>query len=85
LLTLAEGADATDVTESLADGGAAVAANFWSGFAQTLDPAEDPSQWSVEVGEEISDDGETFVAVRDRYRRGRQPHLLPAPERELAG
>lgn len=64
LLTLAEGADATDVSESLADGGAAVAANFWSGFAQTLDPADDPSQWSVEVGEEISDDGKTFVAVR---------------------
>jgi len=64
LLTLAEGADATDVTESLADEGSAVAANFWSGFAQTLDPADDPAEWTVEVGEEITEDGHTFVAVR---------------------
>ena len=64
LLTLAEGADATDVTESLTDGGTAVAANFWSGFAQTLDPAEDTSGWPVEVGEEIEEGGDTFVAVR---------------------
>lgn len=63
LLTLAEGADATDVTDSLADGGEAVAANFWSGFAQTLDPAADTSGWSVEVGEEIAEGEETFVAV----------------------
>lgn len=63
LLTLAEGAHATDVTESFEDGGTAVAANFWSGFAQTLDPVDDTSQWQVEAGEELSEGGETFVAV----------------------
>ena len=63
LLTLAEGADASDVVESLADQGEAVAANFWSGFAQTIAPDDDPAAWEVEVGEETDAGGHTFVPV----------------------
>lgn len=63
LLTLAEGADASDVVESLADQGEAVAANFWSGFAQTIAPDDDPAAWEVEVGEETDAGGRTFVPV----------------------
>lgn len=63
LLTLAEGADATDVVEALEDGGVAVAANFWSGFAQTLEPGDQPENWPVEVGEEVSEGDLVFVPI----------------------
>lgn len=63
LLTLAEGADANDVVGTLADGGAAVAANFWSGFAQTLDPDFDPDALEYEVGDVITEEDREFVLV----------------------
>lgn len=63
LLTLAEGADANDVVVALEDEGEAVAANFWSGFAQTLDPSFDPSSLTLEEGEIITQDGHRFVDV----------------------
>lgn len=63
LLTLVEGADVSEVAEALGDGGDGVAANFWSGFAQTL-PA-DFSADSVELssGAEIVSGEQTFVRV----------------------
>lgn len=63
LVTLAEGADATDVVELLVDGGEGVAANFWSGFAQTLDPSLDTAQITVEAGDATTMGGEEFVFV----------------------
>jgi hypothetical protein len=63
LLTLAEGGDATDVVEALEDGGEAVAANFWSGFAQTLEPGAEPENWPVDVGEEVTEGDLVLVPV----------------------
>lgn len=63
LLTLAEGADATDVVEALEDGGEAVAANFWSGFAQTLEPGDQPENWPIAVGEEVTQGDLVFVPI----------------------
>lgn len=37
LASLAEGASVADVAEALRDGDAVIAANFWSGFAQSVD------------------------------------------------
>ncbi len=62
LLTLAEGADANDVVDALGSG-EAVAANFWSGFAQTLDPAFEPDALELEVGDTITEEGHQYVAV----------------------
>lgn len=63
LLTLAEGGDATDVVEAIEDGGASVAANFWSGFAQTLEPGAEPESWPVDVGEEVAEGDRVLVPV----------------------
>lgn len=64
LLALAEGVDATEVVRALEDDGRAVAANFWSGFAQTLDAGFPPEELFIEAEETESEDGNEFVAVR---------------------
>lgn len=63
LLTLAEGADASEVAEVIGEGADAVAANFWSGFAQTLEPGLDLESFEVSVDDPVTQDGEEFVRV----------------------
>jgi hypothetical protein len=63
LLTLAEGADASEVAEVIGEGADAVAANFWSGFAQTLEPGLDVASFDVSVDDPVTQDGEEFVRV----------------------
>ena len=63
LLTLAEGADASEVVEAVEAGGEDVAANFWSGFAQTLDPGVAVDDFEVSAGEAVTQDNEEFVTV----------------------
>lgn len=63
LLSLAEGADANEVVEALEDGGAAVVANFWSGFAQTLEEGFDPGELELEAGDVITEEDARFVIV----------------------
>lgn len=63
LLTLAEGADASEVLEAIDAGGEAVAANFWSGFAQTLEVGFDPAGLEIVSAEPITEDGQEFVTV----------------------
>lgn len=63
LLALAEGADATEVVEALDEDAGAVAANFWSGFAQTLDPGFSLEDAAIEAGQPLEEGGEEFVAV----------------------
>lgn len=63
LLSLAEGADANDVVAALDDGGVAVVANFWSGYAQTLEEDFDPGELGLEAGEVITEEDVRFVIV----------------------
>lgn len=63
LLILAEGADANDVVDALDEGGETVAANFWSGFAQTLDTSFHPDQVEVDTDGAVTQDGYEFVMV----------------------
>lgn len=63
LLTLAEGADANDVVDALDEDGEEVAANFWSGFAQTLDTSFRPDQIEMETAEVMTESGLEFVMV----------------------
>lgn len=63
LVSLAEGADATEIVEALEEDPDAVAANFWSGFAQTLDPDLDPSAVALQAGERIELEGRVWVPV----------------------
>lgn len=63
LLTLAEGADASDVVEAMEDGGEVVTANFWSGFAQTLDDTLQPGDLETEEGERLSEGEAEFATV----------------------
>lgn len=63
LLALAEGAEINEVVEALDQDAAGVAANFWSGFAQSLDPAFDLEGTTLAAGEELEQGGERFVPV----------------------
>lgn len=63
LLALAEGADANDVVEALEDDGVAVVANFWSGYAQTLEENFDPGELELEAGDVITEEDARFVIV----------------------
>lgn len=63
LLSLAEGADASDVVGAIEAGPGPVAANFWSGFAQTLDEASDPAGGAISAGEESVEGSSRFVEV----------------------
>lgn len=63
LVTLAEGADATDVVDVLEDGGAAVTSNFWSGFAQTLDAETLAANRDIQVAGTTTVDGVEFARV----------------------
>lgn len=63
LFTLAEGADAADVLEAMDAGGDAVAANFWSGFAQAIDADLAAGSVELETGEVVPESGEEFVTV----------------------
>ncbi|MFP3914490.1 MAG: hypothetical protein ACLFWM_06415 [Actinomycetota bacterium] len=63
LLALAEGADVNEVVQALDEDPGGVAANFWSGFAQTLDPSFTLEEASLEAGDTVRRDGESFVAV----------------------
>lgn len=70
LLALAEGADANEVVEALEGDPDGVAANFWSGFAQSLDPERSLSESSVTVGDEVTEGESRFVPVRVAYPEG---------------
>ena len=63
LVSLAEGADATEIVEALEDDPEAVAANFWSGFAQTFDPEFDFQALALEAGDKIELGGRVWVPV----------------------
>lgn len=63
LMVLAEGAELGEVVTSLDEDAAAVAANFWSGFAQSLDPEFDPADASLEEDEPVERGGVTYVPV----------------------
>lgn len=63
LLALAEGAEVNEVVEAIDDDSAGVAANFWSGFAQSLDPSFTLEGSSLVVGDEIEQDGDRYVDV----------------------
>lgn len=63
LLALAEGAEVGEVVDSLDEDATGVAANFWSGFAQSLMPSYDPAAFTVEAGEVQEQDGERYVPV----------------------
>jgi hypothetical protein len=63
LLVLAEGANPTEVVEAIEDDPDAVAANFWSGFAQTLEPEFSLAEATIEAGETLEEGGEEYVAV----------------------
>lgn len=63
LLALAEGAEINEVVEALDADAAGVAANFWSGFAQSLDPSFDLENTTLEVGEELEQGGNRYVPV----------------------
>lgn len=63
LLALAEGAEISEVVEALDEDAAGVAANFWSGFAQSLDPSFDLESTTLEEGEELERGGERYVPV----------------------
>lgn len=63
LVSLAEGADASEIMDAIEDDPDAVAANFWSGFAQTLDPEFDFDAVTLEAGERIELDGHAWVPV----------------------
>lgn len=63
LLALAEGSEISEVATALDEGASAVAANFWSGFAQSLDPSFSLESASLEVGEVTEQDGRRFVPV----------------------
>lgn len=66
LVSLAEGADASEIVGALEEDADAVAANFWSGFAQTLDADFDPDGVALEAGERIELEGRTWVPVTVR-------------------
>lgn len=63
LLALAEGAEVNEVVDSLDEDAAGVAANFWSGFAQSLDPEFTLEGATLGRGEETAQDGEQYVEV----------------------
>jgi hypothetical protein len=63
LLALAEGAEVNEVVEAVDDDTGGVAANFWSGFAQSLDPSFTPEGATIEQGETTESGGERYVQV----------------------
>lgn len=63
LLALAEGAEINELVEALNEDPGGVAANFWSGFAQTLDASFDLEDTTLEAGEELERGGERYVPV----------------------
>lgn len=63
LLALAEGADAAEVLDAIDEGGEAVAANFWSGFAQTLEGEFDSGELEMTVADSVAEGGHEFVIV----------------------
>jgi hypothetical protein len=63
LFTLAEGATATEVATAIEGDSGAVAANFWSGFAQSLPEDFSPSDVSVELVGEGTEGESRFAAV----------------------
>jgi hypothetical protein len=63
LFTLAEGATATEVATAIGEDSEAVAANFWSGFAQSLPEDFSPSDVSVEMVAEGTEGESRFAMV----------------------
>lgn len=70
LLALAEGADPKEVIEALGEDPEGVAANFWSGFVQSLDPELSLSEASVELGDEVTEGEHHFVTADVAYPDG---------------
>lgn len=62
LLTLAEGADTSEVASALADPESPVTANFWSGFAQTLSDPVSLDGVATE-GEVVEEGSRRFLRV----------------------
>lgn len=63
LFTLAEGATPSDVAGSMDEEGEAVAANFWSGFAQSLTDGFGQDESSIELDEEVTEGSTRFAIV----------------------
>lgn len=63
LLVLAEGAEVNEVVQALEEDSAGVAANFWSGFAQSLDASFTLEGSTLEAGDPVEHGGERYVAV----------------------
>ncbi len=62
LLTLVEGANATEVVAALTDEAVQTGSNFWSGFAQTVDGFA-PGSVTVSEGESVTQGHSHFVMV----------------------
>ena len=71
LLALAEGADASEVLDAIDEGGEAVAANFWSGFAQTIEGDFEPDEWEATIADPVTESGQQFVTVTLESADGR--------------
>lgn len=74
LAALAEGASVADVVSGLRDGDAGIAANFWSGFAQSIDGFLDQG---VEVvgSEPVTTQGVDFTIVEIVIGAGDRHHV----------
>lgn len=82
LLTLAEGRDESEVMEVIEGSEAEdVVANFWAGFAQTLDGALTPEETEVTRAEPVVEDGIEFAVVEVAPAGGEtRPFLLRSHE-----
>lgn len=81
LLTLAEGANAADILEAADADSAAVTANFWSGFAQTLEEGLDVGTLEYSTGEPQTVNGIDFVTVTVAGE-GREPQYFVVADRD---
>jgi hypothetical protein len=63
LLTLVEGANASEVAGALIDEPLSVTSNFWSGFAQTLHVSLSPGDVTVTEGQVATQGDSQFVTV----------------------
>lgn len=75
LASLAEGASVADVAEALREGDAVIAANFWSGFAQSVDDMLVQGGVQVIGSSEVSAEGVTFSIVEIETADGDIRHM----------